>query len=114
MKQVNAYYIGVIFILALMGTNTAFSADHACADCHNSATPNKNDLKQALSGLCADCHAARIAAGEHAVDIPATAPENTLPLQAGNMTCITCHDPHQPRAALRKKDPQICWECHKR
>ena len=90
------------------------AADHACSDCHGSATPGASDLIRPLSGLCADCHRKRIAAGEHAVDIPVTAPNNTLPLHNGEMTCITCHDPHQAFAALRMEDPELCTQCHKR
>jgi predicted CXXCH cytochrome family protein len=90
------------------------AADHACTDCHNSTTPSANDLIKPLSTLCASCHAERIAAGEHVVDIPVISPNNTLPLHNGAMTCATCHNPHQPLAALRMVDPELCEQCHSR
>ena len=95
-------------------TNGAGAADHSCANCHRSATPSADDLIQPLSSLCADCHPERIAAGEHVVDVDAHNPATTLPLQDGKLTCITCHDPHQPLAALRLPDPDLCRQCHPR
>jgi predicted CXXCH cytochrome family protein len=92
----------------------AHAGDHACSDCHSSATPSASDLIRPLSGLCADCHRERIAAGEHAVDVLVTAPNNTLPLNKGEISCATCHDPHQPFAALRMEDPELCQQCHTR
>ena len=92
----------------------ASAADHACTNCHSSTTPAASDLIKPLSALCADCHAERIAAGEHVVDIPVTAANNTLPLHSGMMTCATCHDPHQPFAALRMENPELCRQCHAR
>ena len=104
----------IILLLLLTTWLPLASADHSCTDCHNSGTPSNTDLIKPLSSLCADCHAERIAAGEHVVDITVTAATNTLPIQNGNMTCITCHDPHQTLAALRKMDPELCRECHVR
>jgi len=99
--------------LVILFINTTVSiADHACTDCHATATPNASDLIQPLSGLCADCHVERIIAGEHRVDVPVSEPDNTLPLHNGVMSCATCHDPHQPFAALRMEDPELCRQCH--
>ena len=103
-----------VWLTILFLCTTAGAADHACPDCHNSLAPSANDLIKPLSALCADCHAERIAAGEHVVDIPVFAPNNTLPIQNGVMTCATCHDPHQPFAALRMVDPELCRQCHPR
>lgn len=112
MKKSSLPFAAPALLLAwLMSGNTAL-ADHSCTDCHNSATPSASDLIKPLSGLCADCHAKRIAAGEHAVDIPVFALNNTLPLHQGKMSCATCHDPHQPFAALRMMDPELCEQCH--
>ena len=96
----------------LLISTIIFGADHNCTDCHNSATPSVNDLNKPLSALCADCHATRIVAGEHKVDIAVNIPANTLPLQGGKLTCITCHDPHQPSLALRMPAQDICRQCH--
>ena len=100
-----------------IGTTT-LSADHMCADCHNSESPGTNDLNKPLSVLCVDCHAARIAAGEHKVDIAVNilgkAPGSVLPLQDDRLTCITCHDPHKASLALRIPANELCEQCHKR
>ena len=101
----------VLLVVWLMLSNTA-QADHSCTDCHSSNTPSNSDLNKPLSPLCADCHAERIAAGEHLVDIPVITSKDPLPLNKGVMTCVTCHDPHQPVAALRMVDPELCEQCH--
>ena len=106
-----AWAAGLVVLCISLNAN---AADHACTDCHNSATPSASDLIKPLSGLCADCHAKRIAAGEHAVDVPVFALNNTLPLHKGVMSCATCHDPHLPFAALRMMDPELCEQCHPR
>lgn len=103
-----------ILLAGLCLCYAALAADHTCANCHRSTTPNADDLIQPLSGLCADCHPERIAAGEHVVDVDAHNPTTTLPLQDGKLTCITCHDPHQPLATLRLPDPALCQQCHPR
>ncbi len=102
---------GLVMTVLLISTHIN-AADHACSDCHATTTPSAGDLIQPLSGLCADCHIDRITAGEHVVGIPVSAPNNTLPLHDGLMSCATCHDPHQPFAALRAKDPELCRQCH--
>ena len=105
----------ILMLLTAFLISSVSYAEHTCTDCHNSDTPGATDLIKPLSTLCSDCHQERIAAGEHQVDIPATFVEgNTLPLQNGNMTCITCHDPHGSSLALRMTDPDLCKQCHKR
>ncbi len=103
---------GLAIAVLFISTNTGATEDHTCSDCHASATPNAGDLIQPLSGLCANCHIDRITAGEHVVGIPVSTPDNTLPLHDDVMSCATCHDPHQPFAALRMKDPELCRQCH--
>ncbi|WP_455218424.1 cytochrome c3 family protein [Kaarinaea lacus] len=98
-----------------MASQSVQAANHNCTDCHGTQSPGATDLVKPLSMLCADCHQARIAAGEHRVDVPVTtAGNNALPLSDGKMTCITCHDPHGTSLALRMKDPDLCNHCHKR
>lgn len=105
-----ALVASLMILLISFGANAA--VDHVCSDCHASTTPNASDLIRPLSSLCVDCHRARINAGEHAVDVPVPAPTNTLPLHNSVMSCATCHDPHQPFAALRMVDPELCRQCH--
>ena len=100
--------------LLLLASATLAAGHQQCQDCHDPGTPSATNLKQPLSGLCIDCHRTRIDAGEHAVDIPANTATTTLPLQAGRMTCITCHDPHAQGVALRLTDPRLCEACHRR
>ena len=105
----------IILVVTLLASPFALGVEHACPDCHGSSTPDSTDLKKPLSTLCVDCHQARIAAGEHAVDIPVNPAESlVLPMDNGKMTCITCHDPHGSSLALRMTDPELCSQCHKR
>jgi len=103
---------GLAVVVLFISTNIGAVVDHTCSDCHASAAPSASDLIQPLSGLCANCHIDRITAGEHVVGIPVSAPDNTLPLHDGMMSCATCHDPHQPFAALRMANPELCRQCH--
>lgn len=99
----------------LFAASATLAAGHEqCQDCHDPGTASATNLKQPLSALCINCHLGRISAGEHIVDIPVKDAPMTLPLKAGVMTCITCHDPHAQGVALRMKDPQLCEACHQR
>ena len=108
----------IVFLLALSVcpgmSSVVFGAEHRCGDCHTSAAHNVDDLKKPLSALCAECHVARIAAGEHKVDIEVSATENTLPLKDNKLTCVTCHDPHKMGFALRLPKDSLCKQCHKK
>lgn len=110
--KVQGFALAASLMALLISFGASAAVDHVCSDCHASATPSASDLIRPLSGLCADCHRKRIDAGEHAVDVLVTAPTNTLPLHNGVMSCATCHDPHQPFAALRLVDPKLCRQCH--
>lgn len=111
LNLLNLIQLLVVFLIS----QTVEAADHNCTDCHGSQTPVTGDLKKPLSALCTDCHQARIAAGEHQVDIPANLiTANSLPLHNGKMTCITCHDQHGTSLALRLTGPDLCNQCHKR
>jgi predicted CXXCH cytochrome family protein len=107
-----------VLLAWLLFSTAIIGADHKCTDCHNSESPSTNDLNKPISALCVDCHAARIAAGEHKVDIAVNAlgktPNITLPLQGGKLTCVTCHDPHQTSLALRLPTNELCMQCHKK
>ena len=109
-------------LVCLFISTATLGVDHQCADCHVSTPHNNDDLKKPPSELCVDCHAARISAGEHKVDIAVSTlgemPDYTLssklPLQAGKLTCITCHDPHKTSLALRLPKNELCQQCHKK
>ncbi len=115
MKRMRKYRMALPALVLLFAASATPAAVHQqCEDCHAPGTPSASNLIQPLSGLCIDCHQARIEAGEHVVDIPANAAATGLPLQAGVMTCVTCHDPHAQGIALRMKDPELCQACHRR
>jgi len=95
------------FVLLLAASATLAAGHQQCEDCHASGTPSASNLVQPLSALCINCHQTRIDAGEHAVDIPANTTTTMLPLQAGRMTCVTCHDPHT-------QGIELCQACHRR
>ena len=111
-----------VLLTWLLLSLVVLGADHQCTDCHASTSHNTDDLKKPLSALCVDCHAARISAGEHKVDIAVSTlgemPDyilaNKLPLQAGKLTCITCHDPHKTSLVLRLPKSELCQQCHKK
>jgi len=99
----------------LLLAGVAGAAGHGrCADCHAGDVPSADNLRQPLSGLCIDCHQARLDEGEHAVDIAIANTDIALPLQGKLLTCVTCHDPHAKGLALRQPDPQLCRNCHRR
>ncbi len=115
MKRMQKYYklLPALALLLAVGA-TPVAGHQQCRDCHESGTPSASNLKKPLSSLCIDCHQARVDAGEHAVDIPVNTAPTALPLQAGVMTCVTCHDPHAQGIALRMSDPELCQACHRR
>ena len=116
-----------------------------CSACH---LPHQNAQplagKDATSGLCLGCHGltgmasnTNLFGRSHPISIPLPAAQSvslgakplSLPLfdslrrpsAAGNITCLTCHDPHQaqpngsPQARakfLRQTVPGLCQECH--
>jgi predicted CXXCH cytochrome family protein len=72
-------------------------------------------LKKTVSDLCIDCHPDRKAPNEHKVDIVPSMQVKTLPLSAGKITCITCHDPHRNTYGKLLRVPQnkLCSQCHR-
>lgn len=101
-------------LLAWLAT-PAVAADHTqCTSCHTALPAAATNLARPPSALCSHCHLGRIAAGEHVVDVPVkNVPTGLgLPLQAGRITCVTCHDPHAAGLGLRLPDPSLCESCH--
>lgn len=86
-----------------------------CSLCHvvRDGKPAGRPAKP-ITELCTGCHPDRIAPREHRVDIVPSMTVTGLPLTDGNMTCITCHNPHDNRygSLLRKKPRDLCFVCH--
>jgi predicted CXXCH cytochrome family protein len=85
-----------------------------CALCHRDGSAPQEGLRKPVSGLCLDCHPERTAPAEHKVDIVPAMDVRGLPLTAGKITCVTCHDPHRNTfgSLLRKKQTDLCLSCH--
>ncbi len=86
-----------------------------CTDCHLAATPtaDSNDLIHPIETLCTSCHE-NGGASDHAVGVPPGV-EGTggLPLVAGKIACITCHNMHtETRMLLRINTEALCLACH--
>lgn len=95
---------------------TAHAAHETCIDCHVDAAPQPTTaaLRVALPGLCLQCHADRVAPGEHRIDVTPTTPvPASLPLVNGQVSCTTCHDAHlSTPTKTRMVAPQLCIACH--
>lgn len=96
------------------GTGNVPEIKKDCAICHVNISEGPA-LNKPLSDLCLDCHPGRKAPAEHKVDIVPSMTVRKLPLSEGNMTCITCHDPHADPYGnmLRERTKDLCFECHK-
>lgn len=72
-------------------------------------------LKKAPSELCLDCHPDRKAPSEHVVDVIPSMDVQSLPLDNGKISCITCHDPHNSyfESMLRTSPEKLCGICHR-
>jgi len=87
-----------------------------CGTCHGSHKAKKGatSLKKPIAELCIDCHRERIAPNEHKVGVVPPVNPQTLPLQDGKITCVTCHNPHQNEhgSLLRLPERELCSSCH--
>jgi len=105
-----------LFLLLAMMTMTAHAAHESCVDCHVDAAPQASSaaLSNAVPQLCLQCHADRVAPGEHRIDVaPQNAVPSSLPLVNGLVSCTTCHDAHlKTVGATRLAPPQLCTACH--
>ncbi|MDA8077782.1 MAG: cytochrome c3 family protein [Nitrospiraceae bacterium] len=101
-------------ILAVLVSPIAAKAvEKNCEFCHEEHRGGYVLLNKNITALCSGCHNERLQTGEHKVGMSPPMVVRELPLQAGKMTCITCHDPHSKAAAmLRMASPELCGSCH--
>ena len=86
-----------------------FRGGPLCQRCHR---PDLT-LSAEPSALCRQCHTFRH--GNHPVDVVQKAPAAGLPLlEGGKVACHSCHDPHRPKAPLRRPFNELCLSCHSR
>ena len=87
-----------------------------CTICHGPHEKKKGStlLIKPVEELCVTCHADRMSAKEHKVDIVPPMKVWNLPLLNGKITCITCHDPHKNAYGrmLRMPESDLCLQCH--
>ena len=86
-----------------------------CEDCHGPAAAHlasgAPETVNKSKDLCATCHAQLPAR-------PADFPQVDLSIMGGGADCITCHDPHEPRAGMPPQVPHSldgrsdCQTCH--
>ncbi|MBI4303742.1 MAG: hypothetical protein HY665_05345 [Chloroflexi bacterium] len=86
-----------------------------CENCHGAAAPHlergTRPIVNTARELCGTCHA-------KLVSRPATFPQVDMKEMGGQAECVTCHDPHEPRAGMPPKVPHElddrtdCQSCH--
>jgi len=111
--------IRLFFLLLMMlflNTSWAEPIGHkSCTDCHLTATPasDGSDLIQPVTTLCISCHKYG-GNSDHAVGVPPGVDgTGELPLVAGKIACITCHNMHaETRMLLRINTEELCLACH--
>ncbi len=87
----------------------------SCENCHGPAAAHlKTGAPEVLNpsrDLCGTCHA-------RLVSRPADFPQVDMKTMGGDAECITCHDPHEPRAGMPPQLPHTmegranCQTCH--
>jgi len=116
MRKLN--FAALVLLLALAPLGHAVVGHEPCTVCHVNAAPDTQgtQLIRGLPDPCVECHAARIGAGEHIINVvPSMAMPVELPLVDGRLGCITCHDPHGTAPGqLRISAEQLCQACHQR
>lgn len=74
-------------------------------------------LKLPVNDLCLSCHPERGGPTEHPVGVTPQIPVPPLPLYGGEVTCVTCHEPHGLtglRYMLRAEPGRLCTYCHQK
>lgn len=97
--------------LWLIGTHRTIN----CETCHGPAKAHLEtgapEVLDTSRGLCALCHAELISR-------PANFPQVNMETMGGDAECVTCHDPHDPRAGMPPQVPHYleersdCISCH--
>ncbi len=103
-------------LVLFISTSWAETIGHnACTDCHLTPkpTPDNSELVKPVTELCTECHK-KDQRNDHAIGIPpGVNGTNGLPLIAGKIACITCHDMHvKTRMLLRLNTEGLCLACH--
>ncbi len=106
----------LLFLSLLVNISSAEPVGHnLCKDCHLTAKPtsDNNDLLKPVTELCIECHK-KGKRNDHAIGIPPGVDgTNGLPLVAGKIECITCHNMHvKTRMLLRLNTEGLCLACH--
>lgn len=99
---------------ALVRNVHAHGQTSLCQGCHQRGAPAPALLHEEPVALCKSCH--RFAHGNHPVEVAMKRPSGKLPLWKGQVTCVSCHDPHAVREkrGLRAADAELCLACHAR
>lgn len=110
----------IFFLLLMLLLNISWAepvGHKLCTDCHQTATPasDGSDLLQPVTTLCTSCHE-NGGNADHAVGVPPGVDgTGGLPLVAGKIACITCHNMHaETRMLLRINTEELCLACHPR
>ncbi len=106
----------LLLLTLFMSTGWTEPAGHKlCTDCHLTATPaaGNSGLTHPVETLCTSCHKTG-GGSDHAVGVPPGVDgTGGLPLVAGKIACITCHDMHaETRMLLRINTEELCLACH--
>jgi len=115
-RKVSLFFL--LFIMPFINLSGAEPVGHkSCTDCHLTATPasDGSDLVKPVTELCVSCHD-QGGRSDHAVGVP-PGPDGsgTLPLVAGKIECVTCHNMHaETRMLLRINTEKLCLACHPR
>jgi predicted CXXCH cytochrome family protein len=106
----------IFFVLFVSITTVTHAAHETCGDCHVNAAPQSSSaaLLAAVPQICIQCHADRVAPGEHRIDVaPGNDVPPSLPLVNGLVSCTTCHAPHLDTPDITRLAPEnLCGVCH--
>jgi len=97
----------------LLAVSHASAVEKSCGFCHAGHRGVMTLLNADIGALCLGCHSDRMKGGEHKVGVSPPMVVRDLPLHRGEITCITCHDPHGKAEAMLRRPPLVlCSSCH--